>query len=361
MRKLNILHIVSILSWGGQEMQAMELSKKLSERGHKVIIGCIEGSVISYKAQMLGLPQNHIRIRGSLDIRSIVKLIRIIKKEKIDIIHAHPVGNYWSVIVAGKLTKRKVVISKHLLNPLHNITKMFLNNADRIVTVSQACKEFMLEGGLIKENKISVIYNGVDLARFNGRVSPALLRQDFGLGQLDILIGCVGRMSKGQGELLDLTKDICQKFPQVKFIFVGSTVGNYIRQRALDLGLDDKVIFTGFREDIPEIMADLDIFIFLPSREAFGLVLIEAMASAKPIIASRTGGIPEIVKNNENGLLVPSSDSYHEILSAVEYLINNKEKRLLMGQRGLDIVKKEFSLDNSVIKTENLYYQLLSN
>ena len=77
MRKLNILHIVSILSWGGQEMQAMELSKKLSERGHKVIIGCIEGSVISYKAQMLGLPQNHIRIRGSSGNSKILSLNEI--------------------------------------------------------------------------------------------------------------------------------------------------------------------------------------------------------------------------------------------------------------------------------------------
>lgn len=361
MRKLNILQVISIFSWGGQEMQAMELSKKLTDRGHKVVIACIEGSVISYKADKLGLPQKHIRIRGSLDISSILKLIQIIKKEKIDIIHVHPVGNYWSSVIAAKLSKKKVIISKHLLNPLHNITKAFLNRADGIIAVSGACKNFLLEDSIIKENKIRVIYNGVDLFRFNGRISPLLLRREFGLAQSDILIGCVGRMSKGQGQLLAIAKEICQKFPQAKFIFVGSTVANGIKKQALNSGLKDKVIFTGFREDIPEVMADLDIFVFLPTREAFGLALIEAMALAKPIIASCTGGIPEVVKNNENGFLVSSADSYEEILEALKYLIVNKEQRLLMGEKGLAIVKKEFSLDNTLGKTEDLYYQILSN
>lgn len=342
-------------------MQAMELSKKLSERGHKVIITCIQGSVISYKADKSGLPQRHLRIRGSLDLRSIFKLIRIIKKEKIDIVHAHPVGNYWPAIIAAKLTRKKVVISKHLLNPLHNLTRRFLNCADRILAVSQACKDFLSGDGVIKKDKISVVYNGVDLSRFNGRVSHLSLRKEFKLDQSDILIGCVGRMSKGQGELLLAAKDICRKFPQVKFIFVGSTLENSIKSNALKLGLENKVIFTGFREDTPEVMADLDIFIFLPTREAFGLALIEAMASAKPIIATRIGGIPEVVKNNENGLLVESADSYKEILQAIEYLIVNKEQRLKMGERGLAMVKKDFSLDVTVAKTEDLYHQILSN
>ncbi len=360
MRKLNILQVISIPSWGGQEIAAMELAKKLSAHGHKVIVACIEGSVISYKAQGSDLPQRHLRIRGSLDIKSIIKLILIIRKENIDIVHVHPVGNYWSAIIAAKLCNRKGVVTKHLLNPLHRITKRFLNWSDKIVAVSRACKNFLLEDGIIKEGKITVIYNGVDLSRFNGRVHGSWLRKEFNLSQSDILIGCVGRMCKGQGSLVSVAKDLYHKFPQAKWIFVGPTGGGEAKKQAIELGISDKVIFTGFREDIPEIMADLDIFVFLPPQEAFGLALVEAMASGKPVVASDTGGIPEIVKDKENGFLVPADDNYLETLKAIEYLITNEEQRRLMGEKSMLIAKKEFSFENTVVKTEDLYYQILS-
>jgi glycosyltransferase involved in cell wall biosynthesis len=205
-----------------------------------------------------------------------------------------------------------------------------------------------------------VIHNGIDLQQYNPDIDPDKIRKELNLNHQDPLIGCIGRMGcKGQREILYALKNVISEFPRIRCLFVSEFSDPEPLYEDLNkLGLLGHVIFKGFRNDVPHIISSMDVLINFPTWEALGMIIIEAMACAKPVIGSDVGGIPEILKDRVNGILVPPGDT-EKLSQAIIYLLKNKQDALNIGKSGRDLVEKNFNLEDTIEKKEKLYYKFL--
>lgn len=358
--KLNILQVCTKATLGGMESYAVTLAAKLKERGHRVIFALRKDSPLEIKAKQNGLVIEYLKIMGSIDLKSIRILVQLIKNHAIDIVHVHASRDYYSAILAAKLTRRKIVVTRHLLSSLHSLTLRMLKRADALIGVSQAAKNSLTQSGMISSHQVEVLYNGINMKIFHPREKCVELRKTFGFKEDDFIIGNIGRMGdKGQEELVYALQGICEKYPQTKCLFISqlSSVPN-LEGLAAKLGIRDHFVFHGYREDIPEILAMIDLFVIAPRVESLSLVLIEAMACKKPVIGTRVGGIPELIQDKVNGLLVPPQD-VQALSGAIEWIISHPDETSKMVLRAYKIVKEKFDLEHAIDQTEAVYEQIL--
>jgi glycosyltransferase involved in cell wall biosynthesis len=309
---MNVLIVNAGRGWGGIESHTVVLAADLAVKGHKVIVACSPRGHVRKYVEAAALAVEDLEVVNAGDLVSICKLAAIIRRENIGILIANSGKEYWPVGVAARLLRRRVVFVRHQTDRIRKTTRWLINNhVDRVVAVSGAVKKALLGSG-IAERKIEVIHNGVSLNRFNpSRVDRGAVRRELGIIESDAVIGTVGKLHRGKGvyELLRAGACIAQNRP-VALLFVGDGPEKEgIRREAERLGISERVIITGIRRDVERMYAAMDIFV-LPSTcdEAFGMVIIEAMAMAKPVIGTEVGGIPELISPRENGLLVPPGD-----------------------------------------------------
>ena len=332
--------------WGGIESHTETLAALLSKNGHKVIMGCWnEGSV--KVAGGLVLPARRIPIVNSGDVPAIIKIIRACLKDDIKVIIANSGREYWPAVIAAKIAGTMVIFIRHQMDRLKRTTCWLVNHyVDRVIAVSGAVKDALLESGISHE-KIEVIYNSIALQRFNpNTVERDEVRSELGLDVNNIVIGTAGKLIQGKGvfDLLSAVYRLIDKYPNVRLIFVGDgSERTRLEQEVQRLSMHNKVILCGVRKDIERMYAAMDIFV-LPStcREAFGMVLIEAMAMGKPVIATAIGGIPEIIADESNGILVPPGDP-DSIAHAIARYIEDGEFSKKVSLKGRAMVEQKFS------------------
>jgi glycosyltransferase involved in cell wall biosynthesis len=347
--------------WGGIESHSETLAALLSKNGHKVIMGCWkEGSV--KVAGGLVLPSRRVTIVNSGDIPAMVKIIRVCFNDAIQVIIANSGREYWPAAIAAKIAGTKVVFVRHQMDRLKKTTCWLVNNhVDRVVAVSGAVKDALIEGGISHE-KTEVIYNSISLERFNpGTVERNTVRRELGIDGDSIVIGNVGKLNQGKGvfDLLSAVHRLMEKYPNVRLIFVGDgPERTRLEQEAQRLSMHDKVIFPGVRKDMERMYAAMDIFV-LPStcREAFGMVLIEAMAMGKQVIATTMGGIPEIVDDKVNGILVPPQDPDAIAQGIARYIEDGAFSRKV-ALEGRKMVEQKFSDEAMGYNFENVLKNL---
>jgi len=295
----------------------------------------------------LVLPARRITIMNSGDVPAIVKIIHACLKDDIQVIIANSGREYWPAVIAAKIAGTMVVFIRHQMDRLKRTTCWLVNNyVDKVVAVSGAVKDALIESGISHE-KIEVIYNSISLERFDpGLIEMNEVRRELGLDSDNIVIGTVGKLHQGKGvfELLSAVHRLMEKYPNFRLLFVGDgPERNRLEQEAQRLSMHNKVIFAGVRKDMERMYAAMDIFI-LPStcREAFGMVLIEAMAMCKPVIATTMGGIPEILDDEGNGILVPPHDP-DAIAQAISRYIEDAEFSRKVALEGRKMVEQKFS------------------
>ena len=332
--------------WGGMRSHSETLATLLSKQGHKVIMGCWNKDSVMLAGGLV-LPSRRITIVNSGDFPAIVKIIRACLKDDIQVIIANHGREYWPAALATKIAGTKIVFIRHQMDRLKKTTCWLVNNhVNRVVAVSGAVRDALIESGISRE-KIDVIYNSISLERFNpGTVERNTVRRELGIEGDTILIGSAGSINQGKGvfDLLSAVHRLMEKYPNVRLIFVGDGPDrNRLEQEAQRLSMHHKVIFPGERKDMERMYAAMDIFV-LPStcREAFGMVLIEAMAMGKPVIATPMGGIPEIVDDKVNGILVPPQDP-GAIAHAIVTYIEDGEFSSKVALEGRTMVEQKFS------------------
>jgi glycosyltransferase involved in cell wall biosynthesis len=212
-----------------------------------------------------------------------------------------------------------------------------------------------------RPERIVTIHSGVDIERYSGsKVNVAEKKRSLGLPSYGLVVGMVGWLLpiKGPMYLLKAMERVWENHRGVTLVFVGKgELEGQLRAEASRAGVSSKVDFLGWRDDVPEIMQVLDIFVLPSLNEGMGRVLVEAMAAGKPIIASRAGGIVDLVKDGENGLLIEPGD-VDGLYLAIERLLNDREMRYDMGQRG-KVIAREFSIERMLEKIEGLYSSLI--
>ncbi|MBK1813061.1 glycosyltransferase family 4 protein [Clostridium sp. YIM B02505] len=308
-------------------------------------------------------------------ISGVLKYNKIIegfcKEKAIEIIHSNTLAVLEGGFVAKRLKIKHVWhVHEIIMKPkfMFKLTSYLLNkNADEIVVVSNSVKNHILRSCLVDEGKIKTIYNGVDNTKFNKEAEYDYLLKEFKVDKDDIVVGMVGRINswKGQRDFILAIKKIVKEHTNIKAILIGGVFeGEEWRVQELkrlikDNNLEDVIIMKDFRSDVTNIYNLIDIFV-LPSTNPDPLptVVLEAMASGKPIVAYRHGGVTEMVSEGANGLFAEVLN-IDDLSTKILYLLKRPEEREEMGRNSLNRQKKMFSKSSFIDSFENLYEKIL--
>jgi glycosyltransferase involved in cell wall biosynthesis len=358
---ITLLHTESSLGWGGQEQRTLRELLGISRNSFRPFLACRPQSRIGKEARAQGIEVTPVQMRGNFDPWAVLKLMSLYQKKRVDIVHTHSTADSWIASTAAKLSSRrpKVVRTRHLSCAFNN--RLIYNfMADRVITVGKSTRQYMIREKKIREEKVLTIPTGVDLDRFDPAGVQKNLREELGLSPQIPIFGTVAvfRRLKGHQYLLEATRIILRSCPEARVLLVGDGPQKKNLLRVIEAnGLRSAVIMPGFREDVAQVLKTLDVFVFPSIEEALGTAILEAMAMERPIVATRVGGIPEIVREGENGFLVDPEDA--EALAArIIFLLQHKEMGEEMGKRGRQFVETYHDNRSMVSRLEELYFTL---
>jgi len=357
---MRILQLCSAREIGGGERHVIDLANALADRGHQVFAALGPSSPV--KDKLIELPVANIvelPMRNSFNLSTAVKLARFVRRNRIEIVHAHIARDYPLAALAAGRGKARLVLTRHVLFPLNRIHRMTLRRVKGIIAVSTAVAESVRARHLFRDDQIVVIHNGIDVDRFARTPSRAKSSKN-------LRVGMVGHLApiKGQEDFIRAASIICANRPGVEFIIAGedkSPTGE--NRRALkglidEMGLSQRVLLLGWINDIAELLSTLDIFVSPSRAEPFGLSIVEAMAAGVPVVATQSEGACEIIDSGVTGRLVPIAD-VATMAEAISALLENRSVRESLAANALQSVRERFSLDRMVEATESVYRQAL--
>lgn len=363
MTPLTVLHVNTEHGFRGGEIQNLHLAEGLSRRGHRCILALQEESALGERAEERGLDVRRRPMQGEFDPMAVAWLSGLIQQERPHVMHYHTshavtlgtlarLGRRGPTTVA---TRRTSFPTRR--NPLFRLK--FSYRLDHVIAVSGSIKKDMVDAGLPPVH-ISVVHSGIDLERFRQQADGTEFRRELGVGPDELLLGCVGALApqKGHEHLLRAMAALSPAFPRLHLALLGEgDRQEYILDEARNLGIGDRVHLAGFREEIPEANAAFDVAV-LPSVAGEGspAVVKEAMAMGVPVVATRIGGVGEILENDRQGLLVPPDDEA-ALVEALASLLRDPERRRTLGAAGRSRVEA-FSMEQMIRRTEDVYKRL---
>ena len=354
-----LLHTESSLGWGGQEIRILAEAHAFQARGWRVLLVCQPKGRILTEARDAGVPAFPIKMRGALDPVGFAELRGLMKRERIRVVNTHSSIDSWLAAAAAKSLGLPVVRSRHVSIRVKRYRVCVYYLADRIITSGEEIKHVLVSAG-VPARKIVAVPAGVETARFHPGVSADRIRKELGLDGPVVGIVAMFRASKGHAVFLEAAREVRRIRPETRFLIVGDGVGRGdIEQRIRQLGLGEVVTLTGFRRDVPELMAAMDCVV-LPSlrSEATSQVIPQALALGKSVVASAVGGIPEIIRNGVTGRLVPPGDA-NALARAILSVLEDPDLAGAMAEKGRELVLARFSFDRQIAETEAVYRGLL--
>lgn len=364
-RGLKIIELITTLGVGGAEMHLLALTRGLVARGHSPEIFYLKGQgELAGDFLRSGIPVQKISMEGMGEAPSaILKLRKIFRKTKPDLIHTHllkadSVGAV-AAALAGK--SKRLLASKHnderaLLHPIFGRVHGLLSTFDRrVIVLSDHVGRFVAEHGRVSPRKIRRVYYGLDPLKFENAKSDGL-RAELKIGEKEFVIICVARFAaqKAHTVLLDAFAKALHDIPNMRLLLVGDDPFGDYRKKAEEharlLKLNDRVLFLGIRRDVPRLLAASDCFTMSSLWEGLGLVFLEAMAARLPVVATNVSAVPEVVPQGVCGLLVPPNDAEAMARAFVDIAKRNDRGRS-MGEAGRIWVREKFGIDRMIDET----------
>ncbi|HEU4333725.1 MAG TPA: glycosyltransferase family 4 protein [Candidatus Eisenbacteria bacterium] len=358
-----ILHLDSERTWRGGERQVLELMRRQRRRGHDPRLAAPEGGALASRARGEGFGVHDVPMRGTWDLESVLAIARLHRSLRPDFVHwhaarAHALGALASLLAPGPIR----VLSRRVDFPVRRSPGSRLLWAlpiEGIAAISEGVKEALARSG-VEPSRVRVVPSGIDLEPFEAPVDRAALRARLGIAAGEILALQVAALAphKSQSDLLRAAAIAGARVPALRVWIAGegplrATLEG--EQRALGLGTS--VRFLGFREDVNDLLAAADLFVVSSYLEGMGTSTLDAMAAGLPVVATRVGGIPEIVADGETGLLVPPRDP-EALAGAIARLAEEPELRRRLAEGGRGRVR-EFSADRTEGRMNALYAELL--
>lgn len=366
LKKVKICYIIGTLEVGGAERQLYLLIKNLNKEKFEPFLISFRGGRMKEKFEKITKVYFADK-RFKLDFFLIFRLIKIIRKERPHILHTFMfTSNTWGRI-AGIICRIPVIIASERSADLWKkwyhimIDRFLFNFTDRIVCNSEEIKKIYLERLKGNENKFVVIYNGLEIERYEGLFENEEIKKEFGIKEEKIVI-TGGRLSfeKNLETFLFAAKKVKDRYERVKFLIVGEgREKDKLLKMTRELNLENDVIFTGYREDLPELIKISEIVVLTSLWEGMPNLILEGMICKKAVICTKSGGAKEIIKDGENGFLVEPKN-VEDIAHKILFLLKNGETGRDMGEKGYKFVKERFSLEKMVESYEKLYENLLN-
>jgi len=357
---LSLFHIDSGREWRGGQRQSLLLVRELMRKGYAARFVVQPGSPLHDKAVAESLPVLPVRMRGEADFWAAYRLGRLMKRHGCKLVHFHDAH---AVAVGAAAARRAQVplrfISRRVDFPVKGNAfsqRKYTRDVDGIIAISEGVRKALLDSG-IPASLISVVPSGIDFSPLREVDTRDFLRREFSFAADDYLVGIVAALEdhKGHTYLIQASRILKEQAPKIKIIVVGTgSLRMELDKQARDLGVEDMVFFLGFREDVPRILASLDLFVLSSHLEGMGTSLLDAMASRLPLVATQTGGIPEVVVDRETGLLVPPRDP-EALAQAVLTLYRDRHLAARLADRGFEVVHRKFSAEGMAWKIIDLY------
>jgi len=392
MRKIKVVHIITRFDQGGSAENTFLTVRGLDKNRYDVTLvrglslesnmNGAEKQVVEERlaeasrcdVKVITIPELVRRVDPLRDVKAFVSLVRIIRRERPIIVHTHTSKAGLLGRLAAFLCRVPVIVHTphgHVFwgyfaswktSLFILLERVFACLTDRIVTLTNQERKDHLDVRIGREDQFRTIHSGVELRKYFGSgVDPRSVKEALGIPRDALVVGTVGRLIpiKGSNFLIEAAGEVIKEKPETVFVFLGEgELQKQMEERALQLGIRDRVKFLGWRPDVPAIMSTFDVFAFPSLNEGMGKALVEAMALGKPVVASNVSGIRDLVVNGENGFFVPPAQP--ELLAKrITYLLENPQVRQAFGTAGRRMAGG-YSADSMVEKIDQLYLSLLT-
>jgi glycosyltransferase involved in cell wall biosynthesis len=358
---MRVLYVDLEREWRGGQSQALLTVRGLRALGHDAQLLCVRDSPLARRAEAAGIPLHDVGRRARRAAAAFL-LRKLLSQQNFEVLHANEPHALTSAWLAGAHKSVPVLISRRVAYPLSRgaLAQRRYQIARRIVAISRFVANSVLNSGLSPE-KVRIVYEGVEVP---SAVTPEVrerARRRWGVGENEILLGCVGYLlpEKGQEIAVRALSRVRVKIPGARLLLAGNGPCQAgLESLARQHGLSDAVIFAGFVEDVPQVYAALDVFVFPSLAEPLGTSLLAAMAWGLPVLAVGSGGVPEYVEDGDNGLLVTRPDA--GLFSAgMLRLLSEPEFAKRLGAAAREAIQERFTADHMVESTIRVYEDVL--
>lgn len=374
---MKVLHVVINGEIAGGQRVCLQIIEALLDKGHQaLVVSPTKGPLVDLLKEK-GIPVFFLPFEKTYSFHRAFQLSKLIRRERVDIVHTHGmVPLNVQARIAAKLAGIPCISHIHIANvfnsnPLIRGYQIFLDNLTSsfcrtLIAVSRSTKESLVKQG-IPENRVTVVPNGVDPGKARPRRSREEIFQEFRIEPNKRLVGMIGRLcpTKGQEEFLKAVTMIKDEAPDVIWVIAGKDIefgGKYekkLKNLARDLGLNGSVIFAGHQEDPDSLLNAMDLFVLPSKREGLPLVVLEAMALKKPVIATRVDGVPELIEDGRTGVLVPPAEPA-PLAEAMLKLLNAPDKAMNLGEAGYMRARRDFCASEMIQRILSLYQEAIS-
>ena len=361
---MKVLRVEAGMNLYGGARQVAYLLQGLGRRGVESVLVCPRGSAIAGELHGRVSRVHEIPMHGDLDLGLLWRLKRILRTERPDIVHLHSRrgADLLGGIVA-RLAGVKVVLSRRVDNPEPPVVARWKYRLyDRVITISEGIRQVLLAEG-VDPRRLVCVRSAVSADGYSQHCNETRFRQLFGFVGNETVLAVIAQLipRKGHRYLLQVLPALLGEFPEMRVIFFGQGIlEEKLRRQVREQGLDDRVTLAGFRTDLPQILPCLDLVVHPALMEGLGIALLQAAGAGVPIVAVNAGGMPEVVRDGVNGLLVPPGDSA-ALAAAIRRLLSNRPLMQQMGQAGAALIESEFSIDCMVEGNLQVYRELCSS
>jgi glycosyltransferase involved in cell wall biosynthesis len=374
-KPISVLFVIDGIEFGGGERVFLQLIQGMPRSRFTVQVATSHGDFFE-TLKRLGVIVHPIDFGVKVSFRNIYILSKIIRDNQVDIVSSQGARTEFYARLGAKLFPSNAMVVSTIATPVEGYDTGLLKKSiylffdrfsdkyvDRFIVVSEMLKKRLITVRRIPADRVVKIYNGIELDEYDPAVvkkEALTIRREYNIRDTDYLIGAIGRMvwQKGFEYLLRGANDFLRPARNVKVLMVGD--GPYredLQEYAVAAGLGDKIVFAGFRRDIRNILSVIDLFVIPSLQEGFPMVTLEAMAMAKPIVATRIDGITEQITDGVEGILVPPKDP-SALAQAISKIIDNKELALSFGAAARKRVEREFTVEKMVTETADLFSSL---
>jgi len=369
-KKIKLLQMLTNFHIGGTERQVANLALGIDPSHFDLHLACLRHSgELLAELETLRVPRSEFRIGPLYSPKTLwqgIRLAHYVRRNVIQIVHSF--GFYPNVftVPVARLAGAVIVVASIrdtgdlLTGVQRRLLKLVCRLADCVLVNAEAIRENLIEQGYDPSN-IVVIRNGITLPKASGKERSAALRRELGIPLSARVVAVFSRLNrmKGVQYFLDAAMVLAGRFPDVHFLVVGDGGSKTeLEEHARGPGLGQRIVFTGFRGDVPDLLSEAAISVLPSLSEGTSNTLLESMAAGIPVVATRVGGNPEVVEDGVSGLLVPPRDSA-ALAAAMARLLEDPDLALRLGRAGMRRVSELFSIDGSVHQTEHLYQRLV--
>ena len=360
---MSLFQIDTGREWRGGQRQSFFLARELKKKGYPFKFVVQPKSPLHKKAVEEELPVLPLSIKSETHFSAAFRLSRAMKREGCRLAHFHDAHAVSVGQMASSWADVPIrVISRRVDFPLKKnffSRRKYTKNVDVIIAISEGVRDVLIKSGIAPET-IKVVPSGIDFSAFENVKPRDFLRREFGFANDDFLVGIVAHLEdhKGHKYLIEAAKILKEHSTKIKIAIVGKgSLEMKLTRQVRELHVDDLVFFLGFRDDVPQILASLDLFVMSSYLEGLGSSIMDAMASRLPVVATRVGGVPEVVIHGKTGFLVPSR-SPKELAEAILELYKDRILARRFGAKGYEVVHEKFSCEAMADQIIEIYEKI---